>query len=218
MTIKTFLAATGTAIMAGTTLLAAPAAATEPAAAEPAAPAIEVKLGAANGTGCKAEGEKVRVRSFASGVVELNLPQMKAKAGGNRGRSATLNCAVSLEVTPPAGYTYAVQTLGIKGFAYLDEGTAGKTIVTAFLAGQATTGKVSTDLTGEYRGRWVELDAPEPEIAATCGETRNLNVNARISADAGADFKNKTASMTLRSSSAQDHDVVLALRTVKCDA
>ncbi|GGK40890.1 hypothetical protein GCM10010124_37160 [Pilimelia terevasa] len=217
MTLKMFISSAGVAaVVAGTALAGAPAMAT---AEDPANVPISAKLEAANGTGCKVnDGKEVTVTSFPTGVVQINLPRMQAKAGGKNGARANVNCQANLAITVPAGYTWSLDAIGVKGFAYLGEGTTGMALVTSYISGMTETGEVSTNLEGKYNGRWVQLDAPDKAIQAPCGEDRKLNVNTRVQANAGKDPKNSSAIMTLRSNSAEDHDVLLSLNAVKCPA
>ncbi|GGJ74114.1 hypothetical protein GCM10010123_00070 [Pilimelia anulata] len=213
MMMKAFMAATGVAAMlTSTTLLGAPAMAQD----DPADVPVTVKLTTANGTGCKGPDHGVAVKSYPTGVVQINLPKMQAKAGRNNPATSTLTCTTNLAVSVPEGYTWALDAVGVKGFAYLDETTSGKAFVSAYLAGLTATGTVDTALEGEYSGRWVQLDAPSEEVKQPCGESRALNVTTRVNANAGSDPKRHQAIMTLRSSNADDHDVLLGLRTIKC--
>ncbi|HEX5739925.1 MAG TPA: DUF4360 domain-containing protein [Pilimelia sp.] len=218
MTIKRIMSSTGAAaLLAGTALLGTSttaAAATD----DPADVPITATLVAANGAGCRAPDHGVEVKSFPTGVVQLNLPRMQAKAGLRNPPSANVACQVNLNVDVPAGYTWGLDAVGAKGFAYLAEGTSAKAFVSAYLTGQTATGTVTTELNGKYSGRWVQLDTPSAEITQACGEDRNLNVTTRVSANAGEDPKKKQAIMTLRSSGEDDHDVLLGLRPIKCDA
>lgn len=90
------------------------------------------------------------------------------------------NCQFNLQVTRPAGWTYAVEGAEYSGFALLDAGVKGAQYASYYFQGQATT--VSRSHVFSATGSWNsadEFDSAEL-VWAPCGAERLLNINTEL--------------------------------------
>jgi uncharacterized protein DUF4360 len=90
------------------------------------------------------------------------------------------NCQFSLQVTRPAGWTYAVEGAEYSGFALLDAGVKGAQYASYYFQGQSTT--VSRSHVFEGTRTWTSTDEIDSAslVWAPCDAERLLNINTEL--------------------------------------
>jgi hypothetical protein len=174
-------------------LSAAPSAAAPdaPASAKaPAATSVEVAVVTVNGSGCPA-GEGVATLSDELDVLSIAAPAYFASAGGGaRPTDFRKNCQFSVQISRPAGWTYAVTQATAGGFTALTQGATGLSRTSLYFQGTSPTTALSNTFTGPSVDRWDTTDTISPAdwSYAPCGTERNLNINTelRVTVAAGA--------------------------------
>ena len=175
-TTATALAATFAAALVG---VVAPASIAQ---AAPAAAALDVSVVTANGSGCPSSSADAKVQGDGS-TFTIDFSGYYAYTGS--GAPATgfrKNCQFAIQVTPPAGMTYAVKGAEYSGFALLSAGITGVQTANYYIQGETATTTVTHRITGPYAKTWHTTDSfGGDELAfAPCGSQRLLNVNTDL--------------------------------------
>lgn len=166
-------------LVAGATLLSAPAAAQ-------AAPAnVDVQLVTANGSGCApGTGGAAAVMSDDGDFVTVASPAYFAQAGGaSRPTDFRKNCQLSLIISKPAGWTYAVAEVRSSGYAFLADGATGLSRVNVYFQGSSASDWSTHTFAGPQAEPWQTTDSPLR--FAPCGAERNLNINTELRVNRG---------------------------------
>ena len=187
-----------------------PAAASVPA-AEPVSAAASVSAGAlpagglavdvvtVNGSGCPA-GTATVVATSDNSTFVVTYSAYTAQVGVDaKPTDIRKNCQLSLRVTPPQGFTYAVTRVDYGGWAHLEAGASATAGASYYFQGSSATGYTSHDLTGTLDGAWQAEDTSgTPGLASLgsppCGAQRNLNVDTELRVDAGTSDPDTTTS------------------------
>src|SRR5690606_11123961 len=92
------------------------------------------------------------------------------------------NCQLSLTINVPSGFTYAVQSVDYRGYAYLARGATGFQQAGYYHQGSPETSYSSATFEGPYDDNWHARDSKEMAelVYAPCGEQRNLNINTEL--------------------------------------
>ncbi|HEX8348260.1 MAG TPA: DUF4360 domain-containing protein [Actinoplanes sp.] len=163
--------------MLAVTVLAAPAA------AQVAAPDdVRVQVVTVNGSGCPA-GAGTAVLSADREFVTVTSPAYFAQAGGTaRPIDFRRNCQFSVQVTRPAGWTFAVSEVQSSGYAFLAAGATGVSRVSFYFQGFTPTTARTNTFEGPWADAWRTTDTIEPAARTflPCGAQRNLNVNTEL--------------------------------------
>ena len=179
-------------LVAGATLLAAPTAAQ-------AAPAgVDVQLVTANGSGCAVgAGEATGVTTDDGEFLTVTSPAYFAQAGGAaRPTDIRKNCLLSLQIRPPAGWTYAVTEVHSSGYAFLTSGVTGVSRISVWFQGSSVTQTATHTFAGPQAEPWRTVDEL-PLQFAPCGAQRNLNINTEVRVNRGSSTA-ATSSFTVR--------------------
>lgn len=153
----------------------------EPAAEDAAAPGgVTVELVTVNGSGCSS-GAGAAALSADRNTILLTMPAYFAAAGGDAGATEfRRNCQAALEITKPAGVTFAVNRVTASGFVYLTKGATGRTQTSMYFQGQAATTVVARTFTGPLADEWATSDTVSPPVYAPCDGSRLLNINTEV--------------------------------------
>jgi hypothetical protein len=150
--------------------------------AAPAAAALAVSVVSANGSGCPNSAAEAHVQGDGS-TFTIDFSGYYAYTGSDAPATAVRrNCQFSIQVTPPAGKTYAVEGAEYSGFGLLSEGITGVQSASYYIQGQTATTTVTHRFTGPFHRTWKTTDAfGDDELAfAACGVQRLLNVNTDL--------------------------------------
>lgn len=139
------------------------------------------------GSGCPAGSVHPNVSADRQ-AFSLIFDELVAEAGpGIPKTEGRKNCAITVDLRYPAGWSYALKRVDLAGTLALDEGTAGTQEVSAWFQGQAQTTKVRSDFHGpELRDYQISDEIGEDALAwSPCGTQRALNINTsvRVSAE-----------------------------------
>ncbi|HEX8347375.1 MAG TPA: DUF4360 domain-containing protein, partial [Actinoplanes sp.] len=143
---------------------------------------VEVAVVTVNGSGCPA-GEGAAVLNDELDVLTITAPAYFAWVGGGaRPTDFRKNCQFSVQITRPAGWTYAVTQVRSGGFTALADGATGLSRVALYFQGSSATTTLSNTFTGPSVDRWDTTDtiAPAEWSYAPCGVERNLNINTEL--------------------------------------
>ncbi|MEU7907424.1 DUF4360 domain-containing protein [Actinoplanes sp. NPDC049118] len=178
-----------TSLLAPTSPLA-PAQAQAQAQAEVTLPdGVAVEVVAVNGSGCPA-AEGTATVSPDGTLIEVEATAYLAWAGGAATPpDSRKNCQLSLHVTRPAGWTYAIVRASSSGFAYLPEGATGTTRISLYFQGMSPTTMLTTTFDAPMASTWRTADtvAPDRLTFAPCDTERNLNINTELRVKPGDD-------------------------------
>jgi hypothetical protein len=141
--------------------------------------AFEISVVSANGSGCPnatATAQSVDDNSF---TVD-STPFFAWSGSGSPVDAIRQNCQIALQITRPAGWTYAVQGAGYNGYAQLEEGVTGLQSTSYYFQAESTTVRGSHPVTGS--GAWTATDtfAGDDLVFAPCDAERLLNINTSV--------------------------------------
>ncbi|MEU7785273.1 DUF4360 domain-containing protein [Amycolatopsis sp. NPDC049159] len=150
---------------------------------------ITLDIKTVNGSGCPA-GTATASADVASDNTSFTVhyTNFTAKAGGGApALEARKNCQINVLVHVPQGFTYAIAEAEYRGFAHIESGASALEQANYYFAGTSPTARVRHTFPGPFHGVWRASDVTEVAelVFAPCGESRNLNVNAELRADAG---------------------------------
>ncbi|MEQ0564054.1 DUF4360 domain-containing protein [Amycolatopsis sp. NEAU-NG30] len=179
----------GMSIVAGLVLSALVAPVDSPAESAP-AEKITLDIKTINGSGCPA-GTAAASADVANDNTSFTVhyTNFTAKAGGGASAlEARKNCQINVLVHVPQGFTYAIASAEYRGFAHIESGASALEQANYYFTGTAPTARVRHTIPGPYHGVWRAVDATDVAelVFAPCGESRNLNINAELRADAGS--------------------------------
>jgi opacity protein-like surface antigen len=140
-----------------------------------------VAVVAANGSGCPNANATATAVDGSSFTVASNAFFAWSGAGAAT-TAARQNCQYALQVTPPDGYTYAVQGADYSGYALVGDGITGTQAARYYFQGEADTASVSHPLASPYSGSWSTADAFESDelVFAPCDSVRQLDINTEV--------------------------------------
>ncbi|MET8847423.1 DUF4360 domain-containing protein [Amycolatopsis sp. NPDC004625] len=150
---------------------------------------ITLDIKTINGSGCPA-GTATASADVASDntAFTVHYTNFTAKAGGGvsalEGRK---NCQINVLVHVPQGFTYAIAEADYRGYAHIESGASALEQANYYFTGTAPTARVRHTFPGPFNGVWRAADVTDVDelVFAPCGESRNLNINAELRADAG---------------------------------
>jgi len=147
-----------------------------PALAPSAGVGFSAKVLAANGSGCP-QGSATITATTADSLT-LSFPGYGAKRGGAASIAETRrNCVLVLDVSVPAGYTYALTSASLSGSANLAAGTTGRAITSYYFAGSADDAVTTQALAS---GQWSTPGTFDSAVYAPCNAQRFLSVNTSV--------------------------------------
>jgi hypothetical protein len=161
------------AVVAGLSLLLPFASFATPAAAAPAAdPVVTLKILSSNGAGCPA-GSSVSATVPSQEAFTVSYSQFRVLGGDYK------NCLVTMQVTAPPGWTYAVYSVDNRGYGVLDEGARARIQNNSWFTGFSWTLTSDGSVTGPFDDFWQTTNSG-PLLFAPCNRSFNLNINSTL--------------------------------------
>lgn len=188
------------AALVATTLSAQTAAAGEGPADGP-AEQIRVGIQTINGSGCSAGTAAVAANADNTAFTVTYSDYLAAAGAGASPIDFRKNCQLSLVLDVPSGFTYAIQSVDYRGYAYLADGASGLEQASYYHMGSAETTSSSQTFNGPYDDNWQVTDSKEwaELVWAPCGEKRNFNINTELRVYRGSSDGRTTSLMTMDS-------------------
>lgn len=143
-----------------------------PAAAAAADPVVTLRILSANGSGCPA-GSSVSATVPSQEAFTVSYSQFKVVGGDYK------NCLVTIQVTAPKGWTYAVYSVDNRGYGVLDEGARARIQNNSWFTGFSWTLTTNSIVNGPYDDFWQTTDIG-PLLFAPCNRSVNLNNNSTV--------------------------------------
>ncbi len=150
------------------------------------------------GTGCPAGTASASLSSDAT-AFHLIFDRFIASVGpGISLPESRKNCQVNILFHVPDGYTYALRSVDLHGYADLASGAKGMVKTSSYFQGQAPTASAWTTFTGPYQNNWQVHDEVDTAslIWAPCGIERSLNINVQVQIQKGTSAPGTTSFMT----------------------
>jgi hypothetical protein len=150
---------------------------------------ITLDIKTINGSGCPA-GTATASADVASDNTSFTVhyTNFTAKAGGGASAlDARKNCQINVLVHVPQGFTYAIDSAAYRGYAHIESGASALEQANYYFTGTSPTARVRHTFPGPFQGVWRAVDTTDEAdlVFSPCGESRNLNINAELRADAG---------------------------------
>ncbi|GAA2115364.1 DUF4360 domain-containing protein [Streptomyces synnematoformans] len=188
------------ALVAATTLSAQTATASEEPADGP-AEQIKVDIQTINGSGCSAGTAAVAANADNTAFTVTYSDYLAAAGAGASPLDFRKNCQLSLVLDVPSGFTYAIQSVDYRGYAYLADGASGLEQASYYHMGSPETTTSSKGFEGPYDDNWQVTDSKEwaELVWAPCGEQRNFNINTELRVYRGSSDHRATSLMTMDS-------------------
>ncbi len=170
---------------------------------------ISAKVLTVNGTGCPG-GSATVVASPNADSFGLQFPGYTAALGGD----ATVaerrrNCQFMLDVSVPAGYTYALANTALSGSANLASGVSANATVSYYFQGSSTTVTATQPIpTGSAKWNATNTFPPDGLAYAPCDGNRNLALNTSIVLSGQSPASKSTASL--------DPNLTVQVKLKKC--
>jgi Domain of unknown function (DUF4360) len=133
-------------------------------------PVVKVHVIKVNGSGCPTDS------SVVTGVPDetaftVSFSQFRAYGGGYK------NCVVSIDVSVPAGWTYAVYEVDNRGWGVLDQGASGRLVMSSWFTGFPWTLKADQTFKGPLDDFWQTTSTADSLTYSPCGASANLLLN-----------------------------------------
>lgn len=155
---------------------------------------VTIDVATVNGSGCPAGTAKVETSADNTAFAVSYSDYLAADGAGAAPTDIRKNCQLSLRVTVPAGFTFAIARAEYAGFARLADGAVGAQLASYYFAGNSETAQVGHDFTGPMNGGWRTTDTAAAALWAPCGPLRNLNINTELRVDARTDAAARSTS------------------------
>lgn len=198
--------------LAGSAYAGVTGSAAEPETAVP--DAIRIDVVAANGSGCPPGTVRAIPNPDRSGF-RLRYSSFVAEAGGTADLTdRRKNCQAALQVTIPAGYTFAIASAEYRGRLRLDKGATALHRTTYYWQGSsASAAQDDHSFSGPASGAWRVGDTAHALVYAPCEEQRILNVNTELRVDEGTSARRNSISV---SASEGDVDTLFNFAWSRC--
>jgi hypothetical protein len=156
---------------------------------------VTVEVVANNGSGCAPGTATVHANANRTGF-RVRYSDFVAEAGGS---SAIVdrrkNCQMSILVTVPAGWTFAIASVDYRGRASLHSGASGLHQTNYYWQGSSQSNTTEREYAGPFHGFWSTHDVAAVLSYSRCGAERILNVNTELRVDAGTSTSRSSMSM-----------------------
>ncbi|GBG71764.1 hypothetical protein CBR_g9172 [Chara braunii] len=96
------------------------------------------------------------------------------------------NCDVAINLQYPAGWSYSLASVVLRGYANLDAGVKGVHKVSNYVQGQQSTGYFTGYLEGPYNDNYQHNGDLEPVVFSECHKVRDININTEVRVDNSA--------------------------------
>eukprot|EP00244_Chara_vulgaris_P008674 TRINITY_DN3479_c0_g1_i1.p1 TRINITY_DN3479_c0_g1~~TRINITY_DN3479_c0_g1_i1.p1 ORF type:complete len:204 (+),score=29.56 TRINITY_DN3479_c0_g1_i1:201-812(+) len=136
------------------------------------------------GSGCPANSAVGEISKDGQ-VLTMKFSEFGATTdGGNAGKRR--NCQINLKMRYPAGWTYSLETVTLRGYTLLDDMVKAVHRVHYYFTGEPGTGRFTKETTGEFDDNYEHSGPFSPLIWSKCGKNRNLNLNMEVKVDNSA--------------------------------
>ncbi|GBG66724.1 hypothetical protein CBR_g68708 [Chara braunii] len=130
------------------------------------------------GSGCPANSAVGEISKDGQ-VLTMEFSEFSAETdAGNAGKRK--NCQISLKMRYPAGWTYSLETVSLRGYTRLDDKAKAVHRVSYYFTGEGGQGRFTKETEGAYDDNYEHSGPFSPVISSLCGQNRNLNVNMEI--------------------------------------
>lgn len=150
---------------------------------------VQIRIETINGSGCRAGTAAVAMNSDNTAFTVTYSDYLAAAGDGVSPLDFRKNCQLALRVDVPGGFTYAIQSVDYRGYAFLGEGARGLQRAGYYFQGSPDTTFTNEEFEGEYDDNWHANDEKEwaELVWSPCGEQRNFNINTELRVYAGHD-------------------------------
>lgn len=174
---------------------------------------ITVDVVAANGSGCAPGTATVIANADRTGF-RVRYRDFVAEAGGTaEATDRRKNCQVSVVVSVPAGWTFAIAEADYRGRVRLSAGATGLHRTNYYWQGSSRGDSTEETFDGPLSGQWNAKDVAADLVYVPCAEKRVLNINTELRVEAGSSAARSSMSMT---SSEGDLDTLFNFSWIRC--
>ncbi|MFC0431845.1 DUF4360 domain-containing protein [Kutzneria buriramensis] len=141
---------------------------------------VTIDLVSATGTGCQSGTTAV---SISPDKQAFTVTYSDFTVQGH-GQTAHKDCTLTVQVNPPAGFTYGIDETDFRGFAHLDAGARGVVTSTYHFTGLPTRHATQT-FAGPVDDDWQFTDMPDAGsvVHGPCKEHKPLTITADLKLD-----------------------------------
>lgn len=146
-----------------------------------------IRLVTANGSGCPQAPAEATMSDDGSSFTITSTPYFASAGLGALPTDQRKNCQFSVQISRPAGWTYALAGADYSGFAFLSAGASASTRANYYFQGQSPTAFISHNFAGPMSDDWQATDTFDLAslIFAPCGVERNFNINTEVRVSRG---------------------------------
>jgi hypothetical protein len=157
---------------------------------------VTIDLVSASGSGCQPSTTAVAI----SPDNQAFTVTYSAFTAQGHGKAAHADCTLTVQLNPPAGYSYGIDETNYRGFAHLDDGARGVETATYRFDGLPTRHSTQT-FSGPKDDDWQVTDQPDAGsvVHGPCNARKPLT----ITADLRLDGQSAASFMTMDSTDGQ---------------
>ena len=133
-------------------------------------PYVTLKVESVNGSGCPV-GSSVVTSVPDRTAFTLSFSQFRVNGGNYK------SCVVSIRVSVPAGWTYAVYEVDNRGYGVLGPGASGRLMMNSWFTGFPWTLRADQTFRGPFDDFWQTTSVAPSLTYAPCGASANLTLN-----------------------------------------
>lgn len=150
---------------------------------------VQIRIATINGSGCPAGTAAVAMNADNTAFTVTYSNYLAAAGDGVSPLDFRKNCQLGLQVDVPGGFTYAIQSVDYRGYAFLGHDARGVQRAGYYFQGSPATTYSTHEFDGVYDDNWHANDEKEwaELVWSPCGEQRNFNVNTELRVYAGDD-------------------------------
>lgn len=165
----------------------------------PSADKITVEVVAVNGSGCPRGTADVTAYPDGTGF-SVAYSHYTASAGpASDPVDIRKNCQISLRISVPQGFTYAVSQAEYRGYAHLQPGAEGLVQAAYYFQGDPKTTYRKHPLRSPMSDYWKFTDRTEHAelVWAPCGKVRGFNINSELRAYSGSSDSSRNSFVSM---------------------
>jgi opacity protein-like surface antigen len=143
---------------------------------------VQIRIETINGSGCRAGTAAVAMNADNTAFTVTYSDYLAAAGEGISPLDFRKNCQLALRVDVPGGFTYAIQSVDYRGYAFLDGDASGLQRAGYYFQGSPDTTYSTQEFEGAYDDNWHTNDEKEwaELVWSPCGEQRNFNINTEL--------------------------------------
>jgi hypothetical protein len=134
-----------------------------------------------SGTGCPA-GSATIVFAADRSVFTVLYSVFTAEVGeGIAAEEARKDCKLHFKLKTPKGWSYSIENVDFRGFAFLDEGVSASLESSYHLSGEGPMRTDAVEFLGPYADDYSHRDAfPDAMLSSRCGGGKNVQITTRL--------------------------------------